>query len=1390
MLRAGIDIGSIFLKIVLIDEDQRLVREYYTEHGNDPLGCLIRELPDSVNKVAITGSDPEYLERVIGAKPLNLFQCLICQVAYTHPQTSHIVDIGANSSTLINLRDGKYVSSKQNSICSAGTGSFLDEQMKRLELSYDRFAEMRMIEEPPSIATRCGVFAKSDLIHRQQEGCSRDEMWAGVCKSMLLTSLNSLFRGNGEERGTILCGGVALNPQIRYYLGRLYAEGISVYDTPHLTAALGAARLAWKNETFQDVRDVCKKQDNRSRDLKSGRKLILEKSIFPTFAVFEESVDSNGNQIRISIDPKKMESPLDVVIGMDIGSTSTKAAIIAGRDIYLDVYGKTNGDPVGAAKKVLTAVFDFFRRKGINCRVRGFGTTGSGRSIIGNIFKADLVINEITAHAKAAKELFPGTRTIFEIGGQDSKYTLIEEGNVRDVNMNFVCAAGTGSFIEEQCQKLDIRVEDVGDMMMGITPPATSKRCTVFMEQDINILLARGYGKPEIMASVMYSVVENYLSKVVGNRRIDGESILFQGATARNKGLVAAFEQVTNKKIVVAPYCHVMGAYGAALLALEELHGKAKSSFIGHHVVDRDIRLREKTCDLCTNRCRIKKAEIDGDADSEIASWGYKCGREPDGARKKNNPYFSPFVLRDALFEEYSSFKCRDVRHFTIGIPRTLQAHFLFPFWSAFFHALKCEVKLSPQTDAEIISMSNSSSSVDFCLPGKISIGHVRKLLEDASVDFIFQPAILESPRKDGGERSWFCPITTAQPYYASVNGGTTGAQGKIIACCLNFNWNRRSIMEELYSALHEKLCISRDEIGKAWDRATVNQNGYMKRCQEEGQKVLSALKANGDHAFAIIGRPYNLFDYGLNLDIPRIISQYGYTVVPLELIPCNEKTIEQLKTSYNNMYWSYGLLILNAAEYIRTAADIHAVYFTNFNCGPDSFIMTFFEKLMAGKPMLILELDEHNSAGGYLTRIEAFIDVIRRRGEREFEKYRHDMEVLTMSEIRKDTKILFPLAKSQMQSSVMHLTKIFPIIFEKMGYRCEYLNGITRENYEIARSYTRGSECCPALAVLGSLLEHLRGTADIRFYVGMMTGHGPCRFGQYIQFYHTIFKSLGLNVKYINIKRGTALKDSASRKMKLDVFKGIVAIDILKKYLHRIRPYEVEKGSAKRVFDRYEDEIYKTIREDRSLEKVIARMSREFEAIPLGAQKKKLVGIVGEIFVRQEEFINEYLIDEIEKYGGEAWLMPLSDWFLEGANRDLIDEIKSSKRSIARVFRRKITLHVLERIEKRMMKRTGRLLDRRHEPGIRAVFREGAKYLSESMPLEDLPNIGRAVIFSRRDRVDLIVNVKPFSCMPGNIVESLLKRIEREHRLPILSLSYEGGYNTNRPIRSILENL
>jgi predicted CoA-substrate-specific enzyme activase len=552
--RVGIDIGAVSLKAVRIDSENRVVRSFYARHKGEPAKALVAAMTDLDvhvgDAIGFCGSNATRFCEAFELGRLDLASCQISVIHAQFPEVANIIDIGGGSVTLVQLDSkGHFQNYATNSMCAAGTGSFLDEQVARLGISYEDDLLVGQIADPPSIATRCSVFAKSDLIHRQQEGYSKAAMWSGLCRGMTRTLIGTLLRAKPLDKPTAIIGGVALNREVLRWLEAAYPGLLRVPAAPHLIAAIGAAQQAVLPGHLP-ARDSIQKIASGSDVDYHDWHLTLEKSTYPEFLTAESYTDEAGNEVRV-IDWLAGQK-LRCYLGVDIGSTSTKLVLLNETDhLCVDIYRKTAGDPIGATQKLLRALRELEQKKKATIEVLGVATTGSGRKIVGEVIGADAIINEISAHVAGASFTDPTIDTIFEIGGQDAKYMHVVDGHIRDANMNYVCAAGTGSFIEEQANKLGYKVADVGPAVLGARPPRATDRCTVFMEQDVVRFIESGASREEALAAVMVAVAKNYLNKVVGNRYYSRKRIMFQGATARNKALVAAFEHLLGVEVVV-----------------------------------------------------------------------------------------------------------------------------------------------------------------------------------------------------------------------------------------------------------------------------------------------------------------------------------------------------------------------------------------------------------------------------------------------------------------------------------------------------------------------------------------------------------------------------------------------------------------------------------------------------------------------------------------------------------------------------------------------------------------------------------------------------------------------------------------------------------------------
>ena len=907
---------------------------------------------------------------------------------------------------------------------------------------------------------------------------------------------------------------------------------------------------------------------------------------------------------------------------------------------------------------------------------------------------------------------------------------------------------------------------------MNLAPPVTSDRCTVFMEQDVERLLRQGYTREECMAAVLCSVVKNYLNKVVGRRHVGRERVFFQGATARNKGLVAAFENLLGVEMVVSPYCHVMGAYGVAVLTRRRMNeGGAASQFKGLDLASRRIALTSETCTLCHNHCRITFAEIEGQA--ERPSWGYMCGRDPEATDARVHREFAPFRRRLALlFQDTSAAAARPKATRTVGVPRCLTTFSLYPLWRTLFRELGCKVVLSERTDEETIRRGAELTAADFCFPVKLAHGHAARLAERKDIDFIFLPQVAHAEPNPRTSNSSYCPYVQAFPAVVRSALSVHGVDAsRLLMPVVDFSLWPAMETRELAAALPGPLGVSAAQVRRAWQKAKAEQREFERLRREEGVKLLREVEAAGKPAIVIIGRPYNTLDLGGNLSLPQKIADLGLTVFPMDMLPYDIGTIPP---AFRNMYWAYGQHILCAAEFVRNHPNLFAVYFTNFSCGPDSFLLSFVDEIMGEKPSLTLELDEHGGDAGYLTRIQAFLDVVSAWTPKAQPAFHVEAPGESAESMRGRTIWVPP----------MHPIggPVYAAALRSGGLKAEALPVETRESFDLGRSLTRGGECLPAACTTGSFVQLLRDRKldPDEHALFMPSADGPCRFGQYSVLQRLVLNRIGHGrAALLSPSAGNAYQ-GLSQRVRSRIWQGLLAADLIWKAACRKRPYETTPGETDRAMEQGVREVAERIERHSDARRVFRDAVRRIADVPArAAGGKPLVGIVGEIYVRCNCFCNDDLVRAVERFGAEAWQAPVTEWVLYTA---WLQKWHARRRPVR--FPQIIAAHLknwfLTDMEHEFQSLASPFLDDRVEPPVDKIVKEGAQYLPVSFTGESILTLGRAVHFAR-DGADLIVNVAPFGCMPGTITSALCREIQGKAGVPIVSLFYDGepGMNT-----------
>jgi predicted CoA-substrate-specific enzyme activase len=1369
----GIDLGSVSVKTVSLGPDGNIISSRYKRHYGQALAAALEFLDDlpEGTPLVVTGSAGKLLASILDLTHVNEVVALSAAVGKYHPDIRTVIEMGGEDSKLVVMEDAKLRDFSMNSACAAGTGSFLDQQAERLNIKIeDEFGNLALkSENPPRIAGRCSVFAKSDMIHLQQLATPDYDIVAGLCFAVARNFKSTIGRGKKMLKPIMFAGGVAANAGMVRAFREVMDAGESLVVPEHFSVlpAAGAALYAAARGDVRKFQGVEK--------LLAHLKVVqyMGEGLAPLLA--DEKFLIRSSPLS---EVYKVEGPekVNAYLGVDIGSISTNVVVIDEQKRVLSKrYLMTAGRPIEAVRQGLREVG---AEVGDNVTILGAGTTGSGRYMIADFIGADIVKNEITAQATAAADIDPLVDTIFEIGGQDSKFISLRGGVVVDFEMNKVCAAGTGSFLEEQADKLDINIKvQFGEMSLSSRCPISlGERCTVFMESAVVSHQQKGAPKEDLVAGLGYSIVYNYLNKVVGDKKV-GDRIFFQGGVAFNKGVAAAFERVTGKPITVPPHHDVTGAIGMALIAKKhaEQTNLEKSGFKGFDLGNRKYAVKSFDCKGCSNQCEIRQVTIEGE--SEKLFYGSRCEKYDvkRKAAKEENQLPRLFAIREELLlKGYEPSKAIDTSREAglkkIGIPYVLFFHEQFPFWRTFLEKLGFTVVLSDRSNKQTIRRGLEAVIAESCFPIKMAHGHIMDLI-DKGVERIFLPSFINLAQDgDKMERGVACPYVQTMPYLASA--AIPGL--KLIAPSIDFGQGMAEMARELKASLADyKISIGR--IRAALIAGAKAQKEFYEGTKKAGREFLDSLGENG-RAIVIMSRPYNGCDGGLNLDLPEKLRDLGIAAMPIDFLPLGDIDISR---DWPNMYWRSGQRILQGAEIVRGDKRLNALYITNYGCGPDSFLTKYFKEVMAEKPYLQLEVDEHSADAGAITRCEAFLDSLENVGM--LSAGRRRFRTVSYSKTGgKGRKIFIP--------RMCDHAFVLAAAFRRHGIDAAPTAPADSLTLELGRKHTSGKECYPCTVTTGDMVKICvaEGFDPARSAFFMPSGTGPCRFGQYNMLHRLVLDEIGFpDVPIYAPNQDEGLYRDlgmVGNSFVRSAWQGIVATDLLNKCLHETRPHEKEKGAAQSLHTGFLERICNVIEKDQPMEPLLRDMRDAFEGLPKDGVKRPLIGIVGEIYVRSNEFSNESVIKKIEALGGKVWLAPFGEWILY-QNHTNIDAARR-KGSISEYFSCLATHLVQTRIEHKYASIFEGFLSTLHEPPIKETLSLALPYLKPSFQGEAILSMGKSVDFTRHG-VSGVVNAMPFNCMPGTIVTALLKKFSEDHGdFPYISMSYDGNEQANQMTR------
>jgi activator of 2-hydroxyglutaryl-CoA dehydratase/predicted nucleotide-binding protein (sugar kinase/HSP70/actin superfamily) len=951
--------------------------------------------PEQIAGLVLTGSGGGLVAEALGAKTCNEFQASTRAIDWLHPHVRTVFEIGGESSRYIHLEPDPVNGTlgirdySTNGDCAAGTGAFLDQQAKRLKYAVEDIG--RIVDQAgraAAIAGRCSVFAKSDMIHAQQKGFSPPEVLRGLCNAVATNFKAAVVKGRTPESPVALLGGVSANTAVVRALRevfRLTEQQLFVPDAAESLPAVGAA-LAAASAPGADP-DGTRAQFARL-DAAAGRN-GHEFARMPALSL--ERVKVLRDQVKPYPFPQT-GTPVGVYLGLDIGSVGTKLVLIdAGGDVVYSIFTRTEGRPIEVVTRCLREIEEAV---GWGVRIRAVGSTGSGRELIGELVGADSINDEITCHKTGAT--FIGDRllgqrpdTIFEIGGQDSKFISLQsepgapatgpaearasdppDSIVVDFTMNEACAAGTGSFLEERAEELGVSIkgEFAQLALRSAAPLKLGERCTVFMERDVNTCMQRGADRADVIAGLAYSVVHNYINRVVRGRRI-GDCIFFQGGTAYNDAVAAAFSIICNKEIIVPPHNVLLGAIGAALLARDKIAAThAGTRFRGWDMRKVDYALREFTCKGCGNQCSIQEFCVEG----EKTFWGDKCS---DRYRKRVKTDRKPVIpdlvaLRHELLAADDPGDPPDAQT-TIGIPLAMYTWDLLPLWRRFFRDCGFKVRVSAETSHNTVRAGLDAVVAEPCHPIIVAHGHVAELIA-AGVEYVWIPNLISMDARLGTLESYLCPWGQTLPFVIRQAPQFQAARQRILCPTISFQDGLPAV-QKVMTRVARGLGVRASIAERAFKAGLAALNRFRDAYAAAGQDALATLAQSGDPGMVLVGRPYNIHDAGVSLAVARKLrDQYGVNILPVDALPLQGTDIDDV---CDNMYWAYGRRILAAGKLVAAHPNLHIIYVTNFKCGPDSFLKGYIRPAAANKPFLVLQFDGHSNDAGMMTRCEAYLD-------------------------------------------------------------------------------------------------------------------------------------------------------------------------------------------------------------------------------------------------------------------------------------------------------------------------------------------------------------------------------------------------------------------------------
>ena len=1390
LLHVGLDVGSTTVKIVVMNEQLDTIYTDYQRHFSDTkntvcnvLENLAQKYPDYSFTIALTGSgamssakflDLPFIQEVVSCKRA---------VEKYIPQTDVVIELGGEDAKIIYF--DKSIEQRMNGTCAGGTGAFIDQMASLLHTDptgLNELAKNHKLIYP--IASRCGVFAKTDVQPLLNEGAAKEDIAASIFQAVVNQTISGLACGR-PIRGKVAFLGGPLN-----YLSelrnrfietlKLKDDEIIIPEEAHLLVAKGAA-LDSVNTTPITVEKLKSKIE--------VLKVSHDDTTNPLKPLF--SIDADYQEFKERHDKEKVEKgdlktySGDCFVGIDAGSTTTKLVLIDrdGKLLY-SLYGSNEGNPLQSVIKMLKQLYAEIPEKAV---IRFSGVTGYGEKLIQTALNVDLNEIETIAHYTAAKQFMPNVTSIVDIGGQDMKYIKMKKGVIDNIMLNEACSSGCGSFIETFAKSLNISIEEfVKAALESRRPVDLGSRCTVFMNSKIKQAQKEGYSVGDISAGLSYSVIKNAIQKVMKVRDVKtlGAHIVVQGGTFYNDAVLRAFELIVGRNVVRPDIAGLMGAYGVALLAKEQYEANMDMEYVSTLSKPEDldklkIDITHVRCNGCENHCLLTINKFSNG--SKYIS-GNRCEK---GAGIDNKTTDLPNLVKykyERIFN-YKPLEEKDAPRGTIGIPRVLNMYEDYPFWFTFLTSLGFRVILSEKSNRKTYEKGmESMPSESVCFPAKLSHGHVIGLINQG-IKTIFYPCMPYSRKEyEKADNHYNCPIVISYSEVLKNNIEEIKEKNiKFLNPFLPFDTKNlvKTILELPEFAEYN---FTKKELTEAAKKAEEEYISCKKDIQNKGQETLDYINKNNLRGIVLAGRPYHV-DPEVNHGIDTLITSLGLCVLTEDSISNQTEVKRPIRVVDQ---WVFHARLYAAADFVGKHDNLELIQLNSFGCGVDAVTTDQVEEILTSynKMYTLIKIDEINNLGAVRIRIRSLLASMNKRlKNKDIEKGTGDYEVhkkIFTKDMKKDYTILIP------QMAPIHF-ELLETAVKSSGYKVELLRECTEHTVETGLKYVNNDACYPSILVTGQMIEALEsGKYDLdRTALIMSQTGGGCRATNYIGFIRKALKDAGFpNIPVISFNV-VGMEKMPGFKITLPLverlLKTVVYADLLQKLLTKNRAYEVNKGETQKLFDEWMEKCKKLLEKStmKEFKQSIYDMVNDFEKIELDTSvEKPKVGIVGEVLIKYHPFGNNFIANKLEEEGAEV-VLP-----------DFMGFIKF-------IATHKITFNQLIKTDKmkaKLFKTAIKLIDILEKDSYIALSNSKKGYLlpADIWELEDkvkdILSIGNQTgegWFLTAEMIEYIENgipniacVQPFACLPNHVVgKGVIKTIRSKFpEANISAIDYDPG--------------